>query len=103
MPEATTSLTAMSDTFMRRIQLDFSQELIPQLVELTSDSDPEVAKWAAENLRNEIEMARFTAWLARRGVEPGRLALEEPSLYEQFRASTRPKLAVVKRSVDARR
>jgi hypothetical protein len=93
----------MSDTFMRRIQLDFSQELIPQLVELTSDADPEVAKWAAENLRNEIEMARFTAWLARRGVEPGRLALEEPSLYEQFRASTRPKLAVVKRSADARR
>jgi hypothetical protein len=93
----------MSDTFMRRIQLDFSQELIPQLVELTSDADPEVAKWAAENLRNEIEMARFTAWLARRGVEPARLALEEPTLYEQFRASTRPKLAVVKRSADARR
>jgi hypothetical protein len=93
----------MPDTFMRRIQLDFSQELIPQLVELTSDADPEVAKWAAENLRNEIEMARFTAWLARRGVEPARLALEEPTLYEQFRASTRPKLAVVKRSADARR
>jgi hypothetical protein len=93
----------MSDTFMRRIQLDFSQELIPQLVELTTDADPEVAKWAAENLRSEIEMARFTAWLARRGVEPGRLALEEPSLYEQFRASTRPKLAVVKRSAVARR
>jgi hypothetical protein len=93
----------MSDTFMRRIQLDFSQELIPQLVELTSDADPEVAKWAAENLRNEIEMARFTAWLARRGVEPARLALEEPTLYEQFRASTRPKLAVVKRSADTRR
>ena len=93
----------MSDTFTRRIQLDFSQDLIPQLVELTSDPDPEVAKWAAENLRNEIDMARFTAWLARRGVEPRRLALEEPSLYEQFRASTRPKLAVVKRRADARR
>jgi hypothetical protein len=93
----------MSDTFIRRIQLDFSQDLIPQLVELTNDADPEVAKWAAENLRNEIDMARFTAWLARRGVEPRRLALEEPSLYEQFRASTRPKLAMVKRSADARR
>jgi hypothetical protein len=93
----------MSDTFIRRIQLDFSQDLIPQLVELTGDSDPEVAEWAAENLRNEIDMARFTAWLARRGVEPRRLALEEPSLYEQFRASTRPKLAVVKRSADTRR
>jgi hypothetical protein len=93
----------MSDTFMRRIQLDFTQELIPQLVELTNDPDPEIAKWAAENLRNEIEMARFTAWLARRGVEPARLALEEPSLYEQFRSSTRPKLAVVRRSADARR
>jgi hypothetical protein len=88
----------MSDTFMRRIQLDFSQELIPQLVELTSDPDPEVAKWAAENLRSEIEMARFTAWLARRGIEPRRLALEEPTLYEQFRAARRPKLAVVRRS-----
>jgi len=87
----------MSDTFMRRIQLDFSQELIPQLVELTGDSDPEVAKWAAENLRSEIEMARFTAWLARRGIEPRRLTLEEPSLYEQFRAASRPKLAVVRR------
>ena len=94
---------AMSDTFIRRIQLDFSQDLIPQLVELTGDSDPEVAEWAAENLRNEIDMARFTAWLARRGVEPRRLALEEPSLYEQFRASTRPKLAVVKRRANARR
>ena len=93
----------MPDTFIRRIQLDFSQDLIPQLVELTADSDPEVAKWAEENLRNEIDMARFTAWLARRGVEPRRLALEEPSLYEQFRASTRPKLAVVKRSADTRR
>jgi hypothetical protein len=93
----------MPDTFIRRIQLDFSQDLIPQLVELTADPDPEVAKWAAENLRNEIDMARFTAWLARRGVEPRRLALEEPSLYEQFRASTRPKLAVVKRSADTRR
>jgi len=91
----------MSDTFIRRVQLDFTQELIPQLVELTSDADPEVAKWAAENLRNEIEMARFTAWLARRGVEPERLKLEEPSLYEQFRAATRPKLAVVRKSAAA--
>ncbi len=88
----------MSDTFLRRIQLDLSQELIPQLVELTDDTDPEVAKWAAENLRSEIELARFTAWLARRGVEPARLALEEPSLYEQFRAASRPKLAVVRRN-----
>jgi hypothetical protein len=93
----------MSTTFMRRIQIDFTQELIPQLVELTSDPDPEIAKWAAENLRNEIEMARFTAWLARRGVEPARLALEEPSLYEQFRSSTRPKLAVVRKSAAATR
>lgn len=85
---------------MRRIQLDLSQELIPQLVELTGDDDPEVAKWAAENLRSEIELARFTAWLARRGVEPTRLALEEPSLYEQFRTASRPKLALVRK--DAR-
>ncbi len=87
----------MPDTFMRRIQLDFTRELIPQLVELTSDADPEVAKWAAENLRSEIEMARFTAWLARRRIEPARLALEEPSLYEQFRAAHRSKLEVVRK------
>ena len=87
----------MPDTFMRRIQLDFTRELIPQLVELTSDTDPEVAKWAAENLRSEIERARFTEWLARRGVEPRRAELEEPSLYEQFRAAHRPKLGVMRK------
>jgi len=91
----------MTDTFMRRIQLDFSRELIPQLVELTGDPDPEIVRWARENLRSEIEMARFAAWLARRGVEPRRLALEEPSLYEQFRAASRPKLALVRRAVHA--
>jgi hypothetical protein len=85
----------MSNTFTRRIQLDFSRELIPQLVELTDDPDPEVSRWAAENLRTEIELAKFTAWLAKRGVEPNRLALEEPSLYEQFRLTRRPKLSVV--------
>ena len=85
----------MPDTFTRRIQLDLSRELIPQLVELTDDPDPEVARWAAENLRTEIELAKFRAWLAKRGVEPNRLALEEPSLYEQFRLGRRPKLTVV--------
>jgi len=85
----------MPDTFTRRIQLDLSRELIPQLVELTDDPDPEVARWATENLRSEIELAKFTAWLAKRGVEPTRLALEEPSLYEQFRLARRPKLTVV--------
>ena len=54
----------MPDTFTRRIQLDFSKELIPQLVELTDDPDPEVANWAAENLRSELELARFAVWLA---------------------------------------
>ncbi len=87
----------MPDTFIRRIQLDFSRELIPQLVELTDDPDPEIARWAAENLRTEIELAKFTAWLAKRGVDPRRLALEEPSLYEQFRLARRPKLTVVGR------
>ena len=87
----------MPDTFTRRIQLDFSKDLIPQLVELTSDPDPEVASWAAENLRSELEHARFSAWLARRGVAPGRLVLEEPRLYEQFRLARRPKLTVVRK------
>jgi hypothetical protein len=87
----------MPDTFTRRIQLDFSRELVPQLVELTDDPDPEVARWAAENLRTELELAKFTAWLARRGVDPKRLALEEPSLYEQFRQARRPKLTLVRK------
>jgi hypothetical protein len=87
----------MPDTFTRRIQLDLSRELIPQLVELTDDPDPEVARWATENLRTEIELAKFTAWLAKRGVAPNRLALEEPSLYEQFRLARRPKLTVVRK------
>jgi hypothetical protein len=87
----------MPDTFIRRIQLDFSRELIPQLVELADDPDPEIARWAAENLRTELELAKFTAWLARHGVDPKRLALEEPSLYEQFRLSRRPKLTVVRK------
>ena len=88
----------MPDTFTRRIQLDFSKDLIPQLVELTGDPDPEVASWAAENLRSELEHARFTTWLARRGVEPVRLVLEEPSLYEQFRLARRPKLKLVRKA-----
>jgi hypothetical protein len=87
----------MADTFTRRIQLDLTRDLIPQLVELADDPDPEIARWAAENLRTELELAKFTAWLARRGVEPHRLALEEPSLYEQFRQARRPKLTVVRR------
>jgi hypothetical protein len=87
----------MPDTFTRRIQLDFSKELVPQFVELMGDPDPEVAKWAAENLRSELELVRFAAWLARRGVEPSRLVLEEPSLYEQFRLARRPKLTVVRK------
>lgn len=87
----------MGDTFIRRIQLDFTKELIPQLVELTDDPDPEIARWASENLRTELEMARFTAWLARRGIDPQRLALEEPSLYDQFRLARRPKLTLVRK------
>jgi hypothetical protein len=87
----------MPDTFIRRIQLDFTKELIPQLVELTDDPDPEIARWASENLRTELEMARFTAWLARRGIDPQRLALEEPSLYAQFRLARHPKLTLVRK------
>jgi len=87
----------MPDTFTRRIQLDFSKELIPQLVELTGDPDPELANWAAENLRSELELARFAVWLVESGVEPGRVALEGPSLYEQFRLARRPKLTLVRK------
>jgi len=87
----------MSDTFNRRLQLDLSRELIPQLVALTDDPDPDVARWAEENLRSEIELAKFTAWLSRRGVDPRRLLLEEPTLFQQFRAERRPKLLVVRK------
>jgi hypothetical protein len=89
----------MTTTFMRRVHLDFTKDLIPQLVELAEDTDEEVAKWAQENLRNEIERAKFTAWLAKRGIDGRRLTLEEPSLFEQFRAEHRPKLAVVRKDL----
>ncbi len=92
----------MPDSFMRRVQLDLTRDLIPQLAELAEDPDPEVARWAQENLRSEIEHAKFSAWLARRGVDARRLALEEPSLLEQFRAEQRPKLTVVRRSGGSR-
>lgn len=92
----------MPDRFMRRVQLDLTKELIPQLAELAEDPDPEVARWAQENLRSEIELAKFAAWLAQRGVDQNRFALDEPSLFEQFRAEQRPKLAVVRRRSGSR-
>ncbi len=92
----------MPDGFMRRVQLDLTKELIPQLAELAEDPDPEVARWAQENLRSEIELAKFAAWLAQRGVDERRFALEEPNLLAQFRAEQRPKLSVVRRPGGAR-
>jgi len=86
----------MTDTFTRRIQLDFTKDLVPQLVALAGDADPEVAKWAQENLRSELERAKFAAWLADRGVDGSRLTLEEPSLFEEFKAEQRPKLAIAR-------
>lgn len=88
----------MATKFIRRVPLDFTRDLIPQLVELVEDADPEVARWAQENLRSEIERAKFAAWLAKRGVDARRLTIEEPNLFEQFRAERRPKLAVVSRA-----
>jgi hypothetical protein len=86
----------MPYAFHRRIQLDLTRELAPQLAEMLADPDPEIARWAEENLRYELERAKFNAWLARRGVEDSRLVLEEPRLLEQFRAERRPKLALVR-------
>jgi hypothetical protein len=86
----------MPTAFHRRIQLDLTRELAPQLAAMLDDPDPEIAHWAEENLRFELERAKFNAWLARRGVDGGRLLLEEPQLLEQFRAERRPKLALVR-------
>jgi hypothetical protein len=88
-------MTAMSVAFHRRIPLDLTRELVPQLREMLDDPDPEIARWAEENLRFELERAKFTAWLARRGIDGTRLMLEEPKLLERFRAERRPKLALV--------
>jgi hypothetical protein len=87
---------AMTDAFHRRIQLDLTRELIPQLREMLADPDPEISGWAEENLRYELERAKFAAWLARRGIDGVRLLLEEPNLLDQFRAERRPKLALVR-------
>lgn len=86
----------MSSAFHRRIQLDLTRALAPQLAEMLDDPDPEIARWAEENLRYELERAKFEAWLAHRGVDGSRLLLEEPRLLEQFRAERRPKLALVR-------
>ncbi len=74
----------MSAAFHRRIQLDLTRELVPQLQEMLADPDPEISGWAEENLRYELERAKFNAWL------------EEPELLDEFRAERRPKLALVR-------
>jgi hypothetical protein len=85
----------MRPAFHRRIQLDLTRELVPQLREMLTDPDPEISRWAEENLRFELERAKFAAWLERRGIPEQRLLLEEPALLDQFRAERRPKLALV--------
>lgn len=45
------------DTFIRRIPLDLTRELAPQLAELAEDPDPAVARWAAERLAREFDRA----------------------------------------------
>jgi hypothetical protein len=82
---------------LRRVQLDLTKDLIPQLVALTSNPDPEIAKWAQENLQSELERVKFAEWLAKRGIDESRLALERPTLYQQFRQEQRPKLTVVRK------
>lgn len=86
----------MPAAFHRRIQLDLTRELVPQLTEMLDDPDPEIARWAEENLRYELERAKFAAWLERRGIGGERLLLGEPELLEEFRAERRPKLALVR-------
>lgn len=86
----------MSAAFHRRIQLDLTRELVPQLKEMLADPDPEISSWAEENLRYELERAKFNDWLERRGLAGERLLLEEPELLDEFRAERRPKLALVR-------
>jgi hypothetical protein len=86
----------MPVAFHRRIQLDLTRELVPQLQEMLTDPDPEISGWAEENLRFELERTKFVAWLERRGIAGERLLLEEPKLLDQFRAERRPKLALVR-------
>jgi hypothetical protein len=86
----------MSAAFHRRIHLDLTRELVPQLTEMLADPDPEISRWAEENLRYELERAKFVAWLGTRAVDADRLLLEEPRLLDQFRAERRPKLALVR-------
>jgi hypothetical protein len=86
----------MSAAFHRRIQLDLTRELLPQLQEMLADPDPEISGWAEENLRYELERTKFNAWLERRGLAGERLLLEEPELLDEFRAERRPKLALVR-------
>jgi hypothetical protein len=62
------------DTFIRRIPLDLTRALAPQLAELAEDSDPEIARWAAEQLALEQERTRLAA--ARR--TPGAPATGDP-------------------------
>lgn len=85
----------MPDTFIRRIPLDLTRELLPQFAELTEDPDPEIARWAAENLARELERTKFSAWLSRRPVEPRRRALEEQALFDAYLEARRPKLKLV--------
>jgi hypothetical protein len=86
----------MAAAFHRRIQLDLTRELVPQLREMLADPDPEISRWAEENLRYELERAKFSTWLGGRGIAGERLVLEEPDLLDQFRAERRPKLALVR-------
>lgn len=86
----------MSAAFHRRIQLDLTRALVPQLQEMLADPDPEISGWAEENLRYELERAKFITWLERRGLAGERLLLEEPELLDQFRAERRPRLALVR-------
>jgi hypothetical protein len=87
----------MPAAFHRRIQLDLTRELVPQLTEMLADPDPEISRWAEENLRYELERVQFNAWLGARGLDAARLLIEEPRLLDQFRAERRPKLALVRR------
>jgi hypothetical protein len=54
------------DTFIRRIPLDLTRELAPQLAELADDPDPAVARWAAEALARELARERPAAARLRR-------------------------------------
>ena len=69
----------MAGAFHRRIPLDLTRELAPQLAAMLGDPDPEIARWAEENLRFELERAMIS-----RDMDLRELPARWNALYKEF-------------------